>query len=189
MDLHFLSCWPDWCRFITLYVLDVFVDEWDMYVCWSLCNIIYCSYLLCAEQLLSRTALTCHRRKGFSPIRDKHEKHLVYKEHALHLKLDTGWEPVKKNQTMYWRHHTVDGWNLANQLIGSLSHCFWGFTHPRWCRISAINSMYYLVNLVTVKHVDLNMHAQTMSVNSTGDPWKIHNLPLEIFQCGVYRKS
>ena len=30
---------------------------------------------------------------------------------------------------------------ILHQLIGSLSHCFWGFIHPRWCRISAINSM------------------------------------------------
>ena len=38
---------------------------------------------------------------------------------------------------------TVDGWrNLANQLRkGSLSHDLQGFIHPRWCRISAINSM------------------------------------------------
>ena len=35
---------------------------------------------------------------------------------------------------------TVDGWNPANQLIGSLSHYLQGFIHPRWCRISSINS-------------------------------------------------
>ncbi len=35
--------------------------------------------------------------------------------------------------------HTVDGWNPANQLIGSLSHYFQGFIHPSWCRISSIN--------------------------------------------------
>ena len=29
---------------------------------------------------------------------------------------------------------------ILHQLIGSLSHYFWGFLHPRWCRISAINS-------------------------------------------------
>ena len=29
---------------------------------------------------------------------------------------------------------------ILHQLIGSLSHYLRGFTHPRWCRISAINS-------------------------------------------------
>ena len=31
--------------------------------------------------------------------------------------------------------HTVDGRNPANQLIGSLSHYFQGFIHPRWCMV------------------------------------------------------
>ena len=30
---------------------------------------------------------------------------------------------------------------ILHQLIGSLSHYFYGFIHPRWCRISAINSI------------------------------------------------
>ena len=30
---------------------------------------------------------------------------------------------------------------ILHQLIGSLSHYLQGFIHPRWCRISAINSM------------------------------------------------
>ncbi len=29
---------------------------------------------------------------------------------------------------------------ILHQLIGSLSHYFQGFIHPRWCRISSINS-------------------------------------------------
>ena len=35
---------------------------------------------------------------------------------------------------------TVDGWNPAPVEVGSLSHYLQGFLHPRWCRISAINS-------------------------------------------------
>ncbi len=31
---------------------------------------------------------------------------------------------------------------ILDQLIGSLSHYKQGFIHPRWCRISSINSMY-----------------------------------------------
>ena len=34
---------------------------------------------------------------------------------------------------------TVGGRNPTKQLIGSLSHCFPGFTHPRWCTISSIS--------------------------------------------------
>ena len=30
---------------------------------------------------------------------------------------------------------------ILHQLIGSLSHYSRGFTHPRWCRISSINSI------------------------------------------------
>ena len=30
---------------------------------------------------------------------------------------------------------------ILHQLIGSLSHYLQGFIHPRWCRISAINSI------------------------------------------------
>ena len=29
---------------------------------------------------------------------------------------------------------------ILHQLIGSLPHCLQGFIHPRWCRISSINS-------------------------------------------------
>ena len=31
---------------------------------------------------------------------------------------------------------------ILHQLIGSLSHYLQGFVHPRWCRISSINSSY-----------------------------------------------
>ncbi len=42
---------------------------------------------------------------------------------------------------------TVDGWNPAFTRrspveVGSLSHYLRGFIHPRWCRISSINSMW-----------------------------------------------
>ena len=36
---------------------------------------------------------------------------------------------------------------ILHQLIGSLSHCLQGFIHPRWCRISSINSMMAFVRL------------------------------------------
>ena len=36
---------------------------------------------------------------------------------------------------------TVDGRNPAPVEVGSLSHYLQGFIHPRWCRISSINSM------------------------------------------------
>ena len=31
---------------------------------------------------------------------------------------------------------------ILHQLIGSFSHYLQGFIHPRWCRISAINSSF-----------------------------------------------
>ena len=36
---------------------------------------------------------------------------------------------------------TVDGRNPAPVEVGSLSHYLQGFIHPRWCRISSINSI------------------------------------------------
>ena len=35
---------------------------------------------------------------------------------------------------------------ILHQLIGSLSHYLQGFIHPRWCRISSINSMDILMS-------------------------------------------
>ena len=37
-------------------------------------------------------------------------------------------------------NHTVDGGNPTPGEVGSLSHYLQGLIHPRWCRISAINS-------------------------------------------------
>jgi len=41
--------------------------------------------------------------------------------------------------------HTVDGSDTSG--YGSFSHYLQGFIHPRWCRISSINSMIYRVYL------------------------------------------
>ena len=38
-------------------------------------------------------------------------------------------------------NYTVDGRNPAPVEVGSLSHYLQGFIHPRWCRISSINSI------------------------------------------------
>ena len=44
-------------------------------------------------------------------------------------------------------HHNLTRWilllmeEILHQLISSLSHYLQGFRHPRWCRISSINSM------------------------------------------------
>jgi len=38
------------------------------------------------------------------------------------------------------RRYWPDGWNPAPVEVGSLSHDLQGFIHPRWCRISLINS-------------------------------------------------
>ena len=46
---------------------------------------------------------------------------------------------------------TVDGRNPANQLIDSLSHYLQGFIHPRWCRISSINSRWWNLKCFEIK--------------------------------------
>ena len=42
---------------------------------------------------------------------------------------------------IWWSITTVDRGNPAPVEVGSLSRYLWGFIHPRWCRISSINSM------------------------------------------------
>ena len=43
-----------------------------------------------------------------------------------------------------WRNVTVDGSEIRRSPVevGSLSHYLQGFLHPRWCRISSINSIF-----------------------------------------------
>ena len=50
------------------------------------------------------------------------------------------WIPMYYINIMRVVGHTVDGKNL-HHLICSLSHYLQGFIHPRWCRISSINSI------------------------------------------------
>ena len=50
----------------------------------------------------------------------------------------------------YNDNSTVDG-NLAPNEVGSLSHHLQGFIHPRWCRISFINSMTMYDHILTSK--------------------------------------
>ena len=51
--------------------------------------------------------------------------------------------PLKSSRASwncFFSIHSVDSWNPANQLIGSLSY-LQGFIYPGWCRISAIKSL------------------------------------------------
>ena len=50
---------------------------------------------------------------------------------------------------------------ILHQLIGSLSHYLQGFIHPRWCRISAINS----ISLTT------NNLMSTWGLSNWSKPW------------------
>ena len=59
------------------------------------------------------------------------------------------WKTIRDRDMRIWddfvlfclvNYDTVDGRNPANQLKGSLSHYLQCFMHPRWCRISSINS-------------------------------------------------
>ena len=43
-------------------------------------------------------------------------------------------------QIGWFNHQLLLMEEILHQLIGSLSHYLQGFIHPRWCRISAINS-------------------------------------------------
>ncbi len=52
---------------------------------------------------------------------------------------------------------------ILHQLIGSFSHYLYGFIHPRWCKISAINSMYDLIIHNMLNHLSI---WEIFSINS-----------------------
>ena len=54
---------------------------------------------------------------------------------------------------------------ILHQLTGSLSHYLQGFIHPRWCRISSINSIYTKIGIFLVP---------LESISNTPEAWIIH---------------
>ena len=78
---------------------------------------------------------------------------------------------------------------ILHQLIGSLSHYLQGFIHPRWCRISSINSIAVLrlhflkvplqTNLdVSLETVTTRILQRTVSLNATvplNGQYPLHN--------------
>ena len=68
---------------------------------------------------------------------------------------------------------------ILHQLIDSFSHYLQGFIHPRWCRISSINSSTAIPNHATAigAHLDEssvhNLHPSTSHFGTFPWPWKI----------------
>ena len=58
---------------------------------------------------------------------------------------------------------------ILHQLIGSLSHYLQGFIHPRWCRISSINSISCIFGW--------NMFFEIRSLSKSVDIWRNCILP------------
>ena len=52
---------------------------------------------------------------------------------------------------------------ILHQLIGSLSHYLQAFIHPRWCRISSINSMMSLSLKGTIRKYHIKKHSKFMN--------------------------
>ena len=86
------------------------------------------------------------------------------------------WRPTTK-----WKDRRIGKYDvillmeeILHQLIGSWSHYLQGFVHPRWCRISSINSIYkdihHYVDLTFVgKYDQKNIIYKEMAV----DNWEI----------------
>ena len=55
---------------------------------------------------------------------------------------------------------------ILHQFTGSSSHYLWGFIHPRWCRILAINSMFH--HVIPFHHVTRESRIQI-----AWDTWKL----------------
>ena len=81
-------------------------------------------------------------------------------------------------------NNTVDGRNPAPVEVGSLSHYLQGFLHPRWCRISSINSMIHQLAIRTIhgpSHQSISIHSlirirhwitESMLPSGFSKPWK-----------------
>ena len=81
-------------------------------------------------------------------------------------------------------NNTVDGRNPAPVQVGSLSHYLQGFLHPRWCRISSINSMIHQLAIRTIhgpSHQSISIHSlirirhwitESMLPSGFSKPWK-----------------
>ena len=67
---------------------------------------------------------------------------------------------------------------ILHQLIGSFSHYLQGFTHPRWGRISSINSMKFRLNVENIFQSGLQFLSSSESKGATGQP---HCLSHEVF--------
>ena len=51
--------------------------------------------------------------------------------------------PLKDSNKWSYHHPTVDGRNLANQLIWRIHHHLQGFIHLKWCRISSVWPLFW----------------------------------------------
>ena len=64
------------------------------------------------------------------------------------------WEGSEVPKTKHPGHIIcVDGWNPAPVEVGSLSEDIQGFVHPRWCRISSINSIFWTLTSLTSYYI------------------------------------
>ena len=68
---------------------------------------------------------------------------------ALHTGWVEGWNMQNPYQVLRVHQRTVDGRNPAPVEVGSLPYDLQGFIHPRWCKISAINSMSFKIKKTT----------------------------------------
>ena len=76
--------------------------------------------------------------------------------------------------------HEIEQWKLdillmeeiLHQLIGSLSHCFQGFIHPRWCRISSINSSFIMLINKTLHKLGYSNHQNSWDIHHVN--WRHH---------------
>ena len=97
--------------------------------------------------LVLTSLLDLTKRIGFSPIFLKSLKKQLLVKKCRKCSRKNGWyTSIYIYIISYWKT-TLLGTNILlmeeilHQLIGSLSHYLEGFIHPRWCKISSINSI------------------------------------------------
>ena len=85
-----------------------------------------------------RYSVTKYRRKGSTIDQETQAiKHMISIQHVKTSSVI----PVKLTHYINRENNLLLMEEILHQLIGSLSHDLQGFIHPRWCRISSINSI------------------------------------------------
>ena len=135
---------PNFHKNSDLYPPGDFRGGWPQVFCW-LTN---CSQMLLANDLSHRKTLSFpwglyHHVGGQIVAQPLETGHLVtWSRGMLKIRKECFFSAkIELCHVKGWNHGILLMEEIHHHLIGSSSHYSQGFTHPRWCRVSSINSI------------------------------------------------